>query len=854
MKVLLLLIPLLLVCCIQVMGQDVITVSGIVRDSLSKEPLPSVSVYFDGSTIGAVTDMNGKFTLQNSQGYHCLCVSALTYVPRKYNLRNGRKNENLICSLSPIEYALGEVVVKAGKQKYHRKNNPAVELIQNVIDHKNDNRIESHDQYRAEIYEKLTLSLQDFHPDYDKKFYRKFRFLKDYTDTSVFDHKPILTLSVRENLSDYYYRRKPKSEKTIVKGKRMQGVDDTMDNEGTITANLDEIFKPVNVFDNDIPILLNRFVSPLSSAMAVGYYRYYIEDTVHIDGEPCTSLSFIPVNCESYGFTGHLYITQDGHYAVKKISMTTPSKINLNWVDGFRVDEEYKRMPDGSWALGTENTYVNFCVVKGTQELYAHKLRHYNQYNYEVQNADSVFGLPGSVRMLSMAALRTDAFWVKNRHEPLQSKESAIDAILARCREVPAFNVLLKTAEILISGYIPTTAETKSKFDFGPMYSSITHNSIEGFRLRAGGMTTANLNPYWFATGYAAYGLTDKKWKYSLRLTHSFNKKMYHEGESLLNNLSFIQEQDLYTPGQDWVATNKDNMFLALKVGAPITKMQYIQKSLLQYEKEWETGLTWRSWVDRQNYRSAGTLQYIQQDATSGRSVLPDFNVAEIGMQFRFAPGERPYNSRRGKGSMVNLSKDAPIFKLSHQLGVQGLLGGDYAYNHTEFSVQKRIWLSSFGRLDAQLKMGKEWNKAPFPLLIIPNANQSLTIQPESFHLMNAMEFVADQYVSFNATYYMKGLIMNRLPLIKWLRLREVFSFNMISGSLSTKNNPSLTPGLFQLPDGMRPLGKTPYMECSVGLDNIFNVLRIDYYRRLSYQNEPNINKSGFRVAFQFTF
>jgi len=329
---------------------------------------------------------------------------------------------------------------------------------------------------------------------------------------------------------------------------------------------------------------------------------------------------------------------------------------------------------------------------------------------------------------------------------------------------------------------------------------------------------------------------------------------MYHEGESLLNNLSFIQEQDLYTPGQDWVATNKDNMFLALKVGAPITKMQYIQKSLLQYEKEWETGLTWRSWVDRQNYRSAGTLQYIHQDATSGRSVLPDFNVAEIGMQFRFAPGERPYNSRRGKGSMVNLSKDAPIFKLSHQLGVQGLLGGDYAYNHTEFSVQKRIWLSSFGRLDAQLKMGKEWNKAPFPLLIIPNANQSLTIQPESFHLMNAMEFVADQYVSFNATYYMKGLIMNRLPLIKWLRLREVFSFNMISGSLSTKNNPSLTPGLFQLPDGMRPLGKTPYMECSVGLDNIFNVLRIDYYRRLSYQNEPNINKSGFRVAFQFTF
>jgi hypothetical protein len=815
---------------------------------------PIAEVCFDGTFIGTTTDARGHFFLQNSKGCHRLAVSVLTYKTRKFDVRRGQKTVNMVCRLAPADYALAEVVVKLKREKYHRRDNPAVELIKKVISHKSNNRIESGSGYGAEIYEKLALSLGDFQPNYSKGFYSKFKFLANYTDTSAFDGKPILTLSVRESLSDHYFRRSPRADKTIVKAQRMQGIDDAMDNEGTITANLDEIFKPVNVFDNDIPILLNRFVSPLSTTLAVQYYRYYIQDTVDVAGEPCTDLAFVPVNPQSYGFDGHLYITQDGRYAVKKVTLTTPSNINLNWVERFRIDEQYTRMPDGTWAPSTENSYVNFCVIKGTQKFYAHKLRSYSKYRSDPQNADSVFALPGSTRTMPMAALRPDSWWQSHRHVPLQAKESAIDGLLARCRALPLFNVLLRTAEILISGYIPTGSDATSKFDFGPMYSSLTSNRIEGLRLRFGGMTTANLCPYWFATGYVAYGTSDRKWKYSLRLTHSFNKKLYHEGESPLNNLSYLREYDLYTLGQDFVATNKDNMFLAIKVGAPQTNVQYIRKGMLQYQKEWLTGLTWTSWASKERNTSAGTLKYATVDAAGATTVRSGFDITEVGTQLRFAPGERPYNSRRGKESMVNLSKDAPVFKLSHAMGLKGVMGGDFSYNHTELSVQKRIWLSSFGRFDAQLKVGKVWDKVPFPLLIIPNANQSITIQPESFHLMNAMEFVADQYASFNATYYLKGFIMNRLPLIKWLHLREVMSFNMICGSLSDKNNPGLTPGLFRFPDGTRPLGRVPYMECSFGVDNLFNILRVDYYRRLTYLHEPHVSRNGFRVALHFAF
>ena len=837
-------------------AQSFTSASGIVKDSITGEPLPFVSVYFDGSTIGAMTDDNGTFTLQNNQGYTKLAAASLGYDTKFIDLKPGKKNDNLEVLLKPTAFEISEVVVKPKREKYTRKDNPAVELIKKVIAHKNDNRIEAKPEYQTEVYEKLSLSLDNFNPNLDKnKFLKKFKFIKNYLDTSEFNGKPILTVSVRENLSDFYYRKSPKAEKTIVRAKRMQGIDKTLDDGGGITSNLEEIFKSINIFDNNIPILLNRFVSPLSSTLATTYYHYYIMDTLDVGGDKCVDLAFVPANSESYGFTGRLYITLDGNYAVKKVLLNTPANINLNWVDKLRIEQEFKQMPDSTWVLDQENTFVNFYVVKGTQQLYAHQLRNYDNYNFNVQNADSVFGLLGALHVLPEATAQPDTFWTHNRPIPLKEKEDALKDLLGQLRKVPAFNAIIKTAEILITGYIPTANDKKvTKFDFGPMNTTFSANHLEGFRMRVGGMTTANLNPYWFASGYLAYGTNDRKIKYNLKLTHSFTKKEYHEGENPVNNLSFIQEYDVYTPGQDFLFTSKDNIFVAWKVGEPVTKMQYIRKSVLQYEKEWLNGLTWKSWIMNQNNEAAGTLQYIKRDESGNLYHIKDFTTSEIGTHLSFAPGERAYNGRSGKESVFNLSKDAPVFKLSHQLGIKGVLGGDYNYNHTEISAEKRIWLSSFGHIDAQVKAGKVWDKVPFPLLILPNTNQSITIQPEAFHMMNALEFVTDQYVSFNATYYLKGWILNRIPGIKWLRLREVLSFNMIYGGLTDKNNPTLTPGLFLLPDGTQPLGSTPYMECSVGLENIFKILRIDYYRRLTYLDHPDIKKGGIRIALRFTF
>lgn len=838
-------------------AQSITSASGIVRDSVSGEPLSYVSVMFENSTIGAMTDDDGAFSLQNDKGLTRLVVSSLGYDNKVVNLKAGQKNDNLDILLSPTSFQIAEVEVRPTKERYSRKDNPAVELIKKVIEHKNDNRIEAKDEYQSEVYEKLSMSLDDFNPNLEKnKFLKKFKFIKNYLDTSEFNGKPILTISVRETISDQYYRKHPKAEKTITKAKRQQGIDKTLDDGGAITANLEEIFKGVNIFDNNINILLNRFVSPLSSTLAVSYYKYYIMDTVDVAGDKCVDLAFVPVNSQSYGFTGRLYITLDGNYAVKKFLLNTPANINLNWVDKLRIEQEFKRMPDSTWVLANENTYVNFYIVKGAQQLYAHQLRNFDKYQFDVQNADSIFGLLGPIHELPEATAQTDTFWIHNRHVPLKEKESALDDLLAQLRKVPAFNVIIKTAEILITGYIPTTADKdKSKFDFGPMNTTFSANHLEGFRMRVGGMTTANLNPHWFGSGYLAYGVNDRKLKYNAKLTYSVNKKKYHEGESPVNNISAIQEYDVYTPGQDFLFTSKDNMFVAWKVGEPVTMMQYIRKTMLQYQKEWLNGLTLTTWARNENNEAAGTLRYDRYNADGTLTNLKSFTNTELGAQLRFAPGERAYNGREGKNSLFNLLKDAPVFKLSHQMGLKNVLGGDFNYNHTEISAEKRIWLSSFGHIDALVTAGKVWDKVPFPLLIMPNTNQSITIQPQAFNMMRALEFVSDQYVSFYFTYYMKGWILNRIPGVKWLRLREVISFSGFYGGLTDKNNPALDPtGLYRFPEGTSPMGRTPYLEASVGLENIFKILRIDYYRRLTYLDQPNIKKGGVRIALRFSF
>ena len=107
-----------------------------------------------------------------------------------------------------------------------------------------------------------------------------------------------------------------------------------------------------------------------------------------------------------------------------------------------------------------------------------------------------------------------------------------------------------------------------------------------------------------------------------------------------------------------------------------------------------------------------------------------------------------------------------------------------------------------------------------------------------------------DKYIALYATYHFNGWVLNRIPGINKLRLRGVVSFAGIYGGLSAKNNPSESDGLYAFPEGTSPIGAMPYMEITAGFENIFQFLRIDYVRRLTYTSGTSAwGRNGVKIT-----
>ncbi|MGN0212934.1 MAG: DUF5686 family protein [Muribaculaceae bacterium] len=823
----------------------VTVIEGRVCDSLTREALPYVAIFLKGSDRGIMTDEHGRFSITTSVNFINMEISTMGYQTKNVFVNKGERND-VVVEMVPTGVALRELVVKPKKEKYSKKNNPAVEFVKRLMARRQDYDPKNHDYYNYDKYEKITMGLNDFSEKQKKNWLmNKFKFIFDYLDTSEVSGKPILTVSVKEKVSDCHYRRSPESEKEMVRGTKRAGIDEAFDQE-SVQRFLEDVFREVNIFANDVPMMQNRFVSPLSK-IGVDYYKYYLSDTINVDGVRCVELSFSPFTPESFGFLGRIYVPlNDSTLFIKRVKLNVPKSINLNYVESITIIQDFVRAPDGSRLKVKDDMTVEFQIMKGTQGLYARRMTTYANHNFNAPADLSVFDKEGRQIVAADAEYMPDEFWKENRQVPIKDNENAIKSMLARLREVPLFYWTEKVITVLVSGYISTSKD--SKFDFGPMNTTISGNPVEGMRFRVGGMTTANLSKHWFARGYAAFGSTDKKLKYCGELEYSFNEKKYHSREFPIHSLRLTHKYDVDQLGQHYFFTNMDNVFLALKRKED-NKMTYLRKTNLEYTLETEGGFSVNVGFEHDIQEATKWLPFIDGYG----NVYGNYKEAAFNVTLRYAPGEKFYQT---KSYRIPINLDAPVFTLTHTYAPKGFLGSLYTINKTELSIQKRFWFSAFGYTDIILKAGKVWSEVSYPNLLLPNANLSYTIQPESYPLMNAMEFANDQYLSWDFTYWANGAILNRIPLIKYLKLREAFSFRGLYGKLKDSNNPEMNNNLFRFPldAHCKPMGKEPYMEIGVGLDNILTILRVDYVWRLTYRDTPGVDKSGLRIQLHFTF
>ena len=845
---------LLLGCCISVSAQNI---QGVVTDSLTNEPIPYLSVFYEGKGVGSITDNDGNYKVETRKGWNKLTFSAVGYVTKVVNIIPG-VTKNLNVRMRPDDIMLDEVVVKPKREKYSRKNNPAVELMKKVIAHKKNNKLSENDYYQYNKYQKITMSLNDVTPEMlEKGMYKKMPFLKDQIELCEETNKFILPISVDETASQKIYRKHPKSEKTIIKGMSSTGVNELFATGDMLSTVLKDVFTDVNIYDNDIRLLQYPFISPISSSDAISFYKFYIMDTTFVDKDKCFHLTFVPNNSQDFGFTGHLYVLADSSYTVKKCTMNLPKKSGVNFVDNMDIIQEFEQLPNGEWVLKTDDMIVEMTLMKIMQGFQIRRTTRYSDYAFD-ELPQQLFKRKGAEIKEADAMMRGDDFWNQYRPVPLTQTESSMDMLVKRLEQMPGFKYVIFVLKAFIENFVETgTKEHPSKVDIGPVNTMISNNYIDGLRLRMSAQTTANLNPHLFFKGYYAYGFKDHRSKYMGEVEYSFNKKEYLPREFPKNSITFSYQYDVMSPTDKFLKTDKDNVFVSFKTST-VDQMSYVRNIALKYENETQFGLKTTVEVKHSTDEPTGGLAYITND--DQKTLVPEIQTMEASLAFRYAPGETFVNTKQRR---IPVSFDAPVFTLSHTAGFKGVLGGEYNYNLTEIGLYKRFWFSSWGKIDMFVKGGAQWNKVPFPLLIMPAANLSYILQRETFNLINNMEFLNDRYASLDVSWDLNGKIFNRIPLLKKLKWREAIGFKMLYGHLTDKNNPMKHPGdselfLFPIRDG-RPTSfvmdsKTPYMECSVGIHNIFKILHIDYVRRLNYLDHPDANKWGVRFMVMMTF
>ena len=832
-------------------------ITGVVVDEKTGETIPYPSILYKEEKTAVSGDESGHFSiLRHNDEY--LTFSAVGY--KTLNILIGPNTpDTMRITLKQETKQLKAVTIRSKRGKYSRKNNPAVELMKRVIEAKKRTDLANHDYYQYSKYQKITLAFNDINPaDLESEKMKKKKWLVNQIEVCPYNNKLILPLSVEETVTQNLYRKDPKNEKTIIMGQNSSGVNDLIQTGDILNTVLKDVFTDVDLYNDQIRLLQYPFTSPIGKN-AIAFYRFYIADTVYVGKDLCYHLQFMPNNQQDFGFRGDLWILTDSTLHVKRCQLTLPKKSDVNFVDNMQIIQEYTKLDNGEWVLTTDDMFVEMSIAKSLAKAIVIRTTRMNDYAFD-EIPDMLFRGKAKVIHEANARMRDEDFWNRHRTVRLTKSENSMDAFIEGLSKIKGFKYIIFGVKAFVENFVETgSAKHPSKVDIGPINTMITTNFIDGLRTRISAQTTANLNPHWFFSGYYARGWGSHNNYYKGEVTYSFNKKEYLPREFPKRTLTFTTTYDVCSPSDKFVHTDKDNVFTAWK-WTDVDKMMFYNRQQIEFEREEEWGFRTIVSLKTEENEACGNMHFTPLSFADGGNMPYGYNkirTTEARVELRFAPGETFVNTKQRR-LPVNL--DAPVFTLGHTVGIKGFLGGQYDYNFTEASVYKRFWLNSWGKVDVMVKGGIQWNKVPFPLLIMPAANLSYIVEDETFNLINNMEFLNDRYASLDLSWDLNGKIFNRIPLIKKLKWREWLGVKCLWGTLTDKNNPTLAsnagdPLLMQFPEGAYVMDpKRPYVEIVAGIHNIFNIVHIEYVRRLNYLNLPTASKHGVRLMMRLTF
>lgn len=804
-------------------------VSGIVIDK-TKLPVPYANVIFKGTNVAVNTDENGRFYLESDNTYTILEVSFVGYNTKEIQLTKSVTYDMMIV-LSEGE-VLNEVLVYSGKTS--KKNNPALDILRKIWERKRKNGLKMFNQYQYEKYEKVEFDLNTIDSAFMKrKVFKGMEFVFNKVDTSKITGKTYLPIFINESIYDVYGDNQIKKVKEIIKANKNSG----LTNGDGVNTFIKDLYNDYNIYDNYLNFFDKSFTSPLSTT-GIDVYNYVLRDTAFIDNKWCYNIVFYPRRKNELTFKGNFWVN-DSTFAIKNINLTASKSANINWVKEIYLEQEFEVQNDSVFLLTRDYMMSDFALNKkeASKGVYGKRTTLTRNHKFD-EKKDEKFYKQEVNYINNEVYKKDDEYWATNRFEKLNKDEAGVYKMLDTLKTVKKFKQLYNYVSILGSGYVQI-----GNFDYGPIFSTIGNNDVEGLRLRVGGRTYFGTNDLWRIQGYTAYGFKDDKFKYGIS-----GKWMVDKKNRII--VSGGNRRDVEQIGASLTTTNdvlgRSFASSALFTSGSNGKLTNINLSTVAVEIEPTKNLTFQLGFSYRTLESASSIfsldYYTDSTLTTTKS---DVKQAESNIQIDYTPGKKNI----GYG-VERRDVDSPYsrFFVNYSSGSKGLFNSDFDYQKIQLYYKQPIIIGPLGRTNITMEAGKTFGTVPLGLLSVVPGNQTYFVIGNTFSNLNFYEFVSDQYATFVWDHNFNGRIFSRIPFLKKLNLREIIGLRGVYGSISDQNKLINASGLaYKAPE-------KPYWEYSAGIGNIFKVFRIDFGWRGNYRDLPGANNFTIKGEFGFYF
>lgn len=805
-------------------------VKGKVTDANSGDPIPFANLIFQNTSNGTSTDFEGNYLVKTVAPADTIVVSYIGYKTKKKHVTAGL-SQVINFQLEEEVASLQEIVFEAGE-------NPAFQILRNVVRNKSINDKRKLSAYEYDTYTKIEVDVDNMTDKFRKrKIVRKITQVLDSVDRIAGeDGKPILPLFISESVSRFYYRDNPALKTENILHSKINGVG--IEDGSLVTQLIGSSFQEYNFYQNWLTILQKEFVSPIADGWRL-YYEYDLTDSMTVDGDYCYRLDFFPKSAQDLAFSGTMWITKK-EFALKQVDATVGKQANINFIEKIRIQQELEAVEGEAWipiknrVLIDVGELTNFSAgmlakfYTSNKNIIVNKPYKNSFYEHPIVMAEDA-------RMNEQ-----EEFWDSLRHEPLSSTEKSVYKMIDTLQNIPVVRTYTDIIKVAIDGYYKI-----GKVKVGPYLGLVAWNNIEGFRVQGGFETNAKFSQRWVLKGQLGYGFKDSRIKYIASVQNILSRDHW-------TTISFRARSDIARLGVDDENLADNPLFLTATRWGVFRRGFYFDEQRFSFQRELFRGFTQKVSMRHWSFDPTYNFGYLQnpEDITSVRET---FQSTEVSVESRFAKDELFVQNDNDRISLGTTKW--PVITLRYTHGFKGVLGSDFDYDKVRLGISKRIKTGPLGTAYVNVTGEYIFNTLPYPMLALHLGNQSPLYSSVTYNLMNYGEFVSDHYISLQYRQYFEGLFLNRIPLIQKLKWRLLGTANVIYGGMRESNRALIAKQTVTGEDTLLAgylTDNKPYIEVGYGVENIFRFLRVDFVHRLSYLDNPNVRSFGVLFTAQF--